>query len=82
MIVVVGTYRNFKSWGAARPTKVGKWLPKYKMFENAVNVSNEYSAIEVLALDNLIELVVLNKNRNVNLDLLRRKVSIDKLLNR
>lgn len=82
MIIVVGTYRNFKKWGAARTAIVGAWLPKKKMFEKAVNVSNEFSALEVLQLDNLTELVILNKNRNVNLDLLRRKVSVERLLNR
>lgn len=82
MIVVIGRYYNFKRWGAARPNKVGKWLSKHKRFEKAVNVQDETSLHKVIIMEDLNELVVLDKNRNVDLSIIRQRISVNRLLSR
>jgi hypothetical protein len=82
MIVVVAKHSNFKKWGAIRSGKVGRWLPKQKAFEKAINVFDEKSLVRALSYSTLLELIILDKVRTLDLSILRRKVEICKLLAR
>lgn len=82
MIVVVGTRSNFRRWVNKRPSKAGQYLPYEDRYENAVNVTSEETLIAALGLDDINELIVLDKSVKVDLSIIHTKIAVNKLLSR
>jgi hypothetical protein len=82
LIVVVGTYMAYKKWCKLHPRKAGKFIPHERRFTKTVLVHSEISAMKVLTLDNVEDLVILNKKICPILDMIQKKIAIVKLINR